>query len=274
MFTGVIVLAAGGFFLYAKNNVVSSSGLSKKIVAAVEREDVRRFIAQKTSAELVRRVPDLESSSDEVQSVTNKVVETDQFKAILGAAVVAADDRLVDQEQDKTSMKLQNVGKLIHDQLETVDPDLADQIPTDLDAKIADLGGVPELNATVRFLRTIRWLGTLLPPIGILLLIASVLVAADRRVAVGRLGVSLAITAAVLIVLSFATRAVVLNQVPDGIDRDAAGGVWDEVIGPFRTWLIVAGLLGLLLVAGAAAARRIGDRNEDRDEDYGYRRYS
>ena len=258
MFAGVVVLAAGGLFLYAKDNVLDSHELSNKIVAAVERNDVRKFIAQKTAAEIVRRVPTLESNQGEVESVANQVVATDQFKAILAAAVVAADDRLIEHKKDNTAMKLDNVGRVIHDQLESVDPKLAAQVPTGLDAKIANLGGVPQLNDTVRFLRTIRWLGTILPPIGVIALIASVLVAADRRVAVGRIGVALVIVAVVLIALSLITRAVVLNQVPGGIDRDAAGGVWDEVIGPFRTWLIVAGVVGVALIVGATVAGRLG----------------
>ncbi len=258
MLAGVVVLAVGGLFLYAKDNVLDSHELSKRIVAAVERSDVRKFIATKTSAEIVRRVPALASNRDEIQSVANDVVTTDQFKAILGAAVVAAEDRLVDRKKDKTAMKLDNVGQVIHDQLETVDPGLAAQVPTGLDAKIAALGGVPELNDTVRFLRTIRWLGTLLPPLALIALAASVFVASDRRVAVGRLGVALVIAAVVMLVLSFVTRTVVLNQVPSGLDRDAAGGAWDEVIGPFRTWLIVAGVVGLVLIVGATAAGRLG----------------
>ncbi len=217
---------------------------------------VSRFIAGKTSAELVRRVPALETNRQTVDSTVEKVVATDQFKSILGQAVAVAETRLVNGSDDNSAMKLKNVGNVISEQLATVDPELAKQVPDGLDAKIASLSEVPALAKAVRTLKTIKYLGVILPPIAVLVLIGSILVAPDRRAAVGRLGVTLAAAAVILFLAAGTGRAFVLDAVPSGIDRDAAGGVWDEVIGPFGTWLIVAFASGLALLAGAVMAGR------------------
>ncbi len=258
MVLGVTCLIVGSACLYVKQNVLDSGELSKRVVASLERSAVREFIAKKTASELVNRVPALESNRQEVESAASKVVATDQFKSILGTAVTVAEGRLVDHDKDNAAMKLRNVGEVISAQLAKVDPQLAAQIPDDLDAKIASLTGAPAIADITRTLKTIRFLGVLLPLVAILLLTGSVVVAPDRRGAFARLGVTLVVAAIVLVLLSYLGRARVLDVVPSGLDRDAAGGVWDEVIGPYRTWLILAGVAGLVLVLGAFAAGRGG----------------
>jgi hypothetical protein len=258
MIAGVLCLVVGSFCLYVKQNILDSGELSARVVASVERAEVRKFIAHKTAAEIVGRVPALESSQGAVETATNKVVASDQFKTVLGTAVAVAETRLVDKGNNDAAMKLQNVGDLVRTQLATVDPKLAAQVPADLDAKIASLSGAPAVGSVVRTLKTIRFLGVLLPPVAIILLIASVLVSPDRRAACGRLGVTLVVFAVGLIVVSYLGRNRVLDVVPSGLDRNAAGGVWDEVLGTYRTWLILGGVAGLALVAVAVFAGRRG----------------
>jgi hypothetical protein len=256
LIAGVLCLVVGSLCLYVKQNILDSGELSKRVVASVERAEVRKFIAHKTAAEIVRRVPALESSRSVVEKATNKVVATNQFKQVLGTAVAVAESRLVDKGNNDAAMKLQNVGQVVKAQLASVDPQLANQVPDDLDAKIASLSGAPAVGSVVRTLKTIRFLGVLLPPVALILLVASVLVSPDRRAACGRLGVTLVIVAVGLIVVSYLGRNRVLDVVPSGLDRDAAGGVWDEVLGEYRTWLVLGGLAGLALVVGAALAGR------------------
>jgi hypothetical protein len=256
MIAGVLCLVAGSACLYVKQNVLDSGELSKHVVASLGRSDVRKFIASKTADEVVKQVPALESNRQTVEAATDKVVSTDQFKAVLGAAVVVAANRLIDHDKDNAAMKLQNVGQEVKTQLEAIDPKLAAKVPDDLDAKVASLANAPAVASVTHVFNTISALGVILPPIAILLLIASVLVAPDRRAATGRLGVTLIVTAIVVIVVSYMGRNRVLDVVPSGLGRDAAGGIWDEVIGPYRTWLIVGGLAGVALLIGALVAGR------------------
>ncbi|MDX6636702.1 MAG: hypothetical protein QOJ01_213 [Solirubrobacterales bacterium] len=258
MLAGVLALVVGGTCLYAKRNVLDSQHLAKTVVASLNHADVRDLVSRQTTNALVHRIPALASSRREVEKTTGKVIESQPFKSILSQAVVLAEQNLVDHGVDNSVVRLRKVGAVVRKQLAAVDPSLAASIPDNLDARIASLGNVPALTNAVQALHTVGFLGSVLPPVAVLLLLASIFVAPDRRAAAGRLGVTLIVVGALCVALSYVGRAMALGAVPSGLDRDAAGSVWDEVIGPFRTWLIVAAAAGLALVVITVALGRRG----------------
>jgi phosphatidylglycerophosphatase A len=137
---------------------------------------------------------------------------------------------------------------------------LAAQIPTDLDARLLSIGKSPALTNVLQAIDKVKALGTILPPIAIILLVASVFAGGDRRAATLRLGVGLFAWGIAGFLFLTLARAVAVDQVPNGVDRDAAGPVWDEVIGPFRVWLLVAAAIGLGLAALAYWRDRLVSR--------------
>ena len=248
---GLIVLAVGTLCLYAKRNVLDSDRLSSAAISTLDHAEVRHFIANETATQAIERVPELSAHKGTLEQATSAVVATDEFKSLVRGAIVTAEDALLKQGVDNTEMQLQNVGALVRKQLAKVDPALAAQIPTDLNTRLANLGRAPALTNFLQAVKKVDVLGVILPPIAIGLLIASVAVGGDRRRATLRLGLGLLAWGLAGFVLMVITRGIALNAVPAGSSRDAAGPVWDEVLGPLQLWLLAVGALGLGLAVFA-----------------------
>ena len=132
-------------------------------------------------------------AAPEIQNATRAVTESDAFETVVTKAITAANHALLDNGNDNTIMQLQNLGSLVRSQLQESNPKLAARIPDDLDAQIADLGRSHGLTNVLQAIEKIEFLGLILPPIALALLIASILAGADRMAALMRLGIGLMI---------------------------------------------------------------------------------
>lgn len=257
---GLIVLAMGTLCLYAKRNVLDANRLSDTAVSALDRAQVRRYLAHEAAGQVIAHVPQLGADRATIERATRAIVSSRPFRSLVRGAIVATEHAVVDNGVDDTVMKLQHVGTLVRGRLQQVDPALAAKVPADLSTRIASLGHAPLLTNALQAIKDVDLLGTILPPIAVALLIASVLAGASRRAAAVRLGLGLLVWGVAGFILMELGRAAALDAVPAGIQRDAAGPVWDEITGQLRVWFLVAAAAGLGL---AVLAYWLGRANRD-----------
>ena len=259
LITGLVVLTIGTLCLYVKRNILDPDRLAAHAVATLKENEIKDFVAQKTANAAIAQAPDLADNREQVQNATKAVTGSDAFEAAVTKAIVTANHALLDNGSDNTVMQLQDLGKIVRDQLAKTSPELAARIPDDLDAQIADLGRSHGLTNVLQAIEKIKFLGLILPPIAIAMLIASIFTGADRLAALTRLGIGLAVWGAASYVVLLLARPAAVNRAPEGIQRDAAGAAWDEVLGALGTWYVLTAVAGIV-IAGVAyyASRREG----------------
>jgi hypothetical protein len=253
---GIVLLAIGTICFYAKRNILDAGRLSNTAVATLDHPEVRAFVAREVADEAIQRVPQLASQRVTIERATDAVVSSEEFKSVLRTAIVVTQQALLQNGVEDTVLKLRGLTDQVRRGVRSFDPRLADKIPSDLNARLASLGRAPLLTDGLQAIHDVDFLGTVLPPLALVLLVASIVLASDRVAATFRLGIGLAVFGIGGFALMLIARPIAIGVVPSGTERSAAGPVWDEVMGPLRVWLVVAGGLGAALAGTVHLWRR------------------
>jgi hypothetical protein len=267
----LIVLApalalAGLAAAYVKWELAEPEAFAARSVEALRSKEVRRVIAEQVAVEMLERgSPDLVASRPLVLTAVEAVLETEEFARVLRRAAIAAHGVLLRGDRD-VIVELEEAGEVLIPALESVSLELARQIPTELSPRIAEIRAGDGATWAVRVVDGAS--AAALP----LLMAASaafgvaVAYAPDRRRAGTAAGLALVGGAAGGLVAMAALRAQVLSNseqvgVLSGDDaRAGAGATWDALAGGLEEWLLIMGIAGLLVAAGASLSHGRVDR--------------
>lgn len=250
---GAILALIGGFLLYARQELFQPDSLADRARTALEDERTRLAIAQPIvdgivdsgSGELVNARPFIES-------IVVSALGTPPVRAAFTEAVKAIDTKLADRTPNTLLLNLTDATVLAARALDALAPQLAKgAVPKEIsDVKAAILDS--EITITpLSWVREVDVFGIVLPILAALLLAASVAVAPVRRIGVQRAAMAVAAAAVLGLIAILVGRSLALGQIDDPLFRDAAGAVWDAILGDLVTWTLGIGLLALLLAAAA-----------------------
>jgi hypothetical protein len=252
---------------YVKRELAEPEAFAARSVDALRSEEVREVIAEQVAVEMLERgSPDLVASRPLVLTAVEAVLETDQFARVLRRAAVTAHAVLMRGDRD-VIVELEEANDVLVPAVESVSPELARQLPTELSPRIAEIRGS---DAATWAVRVADGATTAALPLLVVALAAfglAVAYAPDRRRAGGAAGLALAVGAGVGLGAMGALRAQVLSHaeqlgvLSDEDARAAAGAAWDALAGGLEQWLLVVGIAGLAVAAGAVLAERGVDRS-------------
>lgn len=256
-----VLLLVGGVLLYARQEIVDPDRFSARAVDALQDDAVRRVAARELVANVLERgSADLATARPLIETAVGVVVTTPPFRRVLRIAARESNRLLLTREEGNLVLDLADATSLIRGPIESVAPQVADRLPDDLSPQLLELRRSSAATTAVEVADRIRFLGLLLPALGLVALVAGVWIAPDRRAGVMRAGIGLGVAAAVLLIALQVGRIQALaavhggELVTDDEARAAAAGVWSAYLGDLRTWAILAGAVGFA-VAGAAASR-------------------
>ena len=138
--------------------------------------------------------------------------------------------------------------------LATANPALAEKIPARVQGALASLGQGQVEHMVVRLWdvsRRSQWLAGTLGLGGGFLVLCGVLLVANPRQAMARLGLDLLVAGVMLYLLGPAGRGLVSSLPPDPLVKGAAAGLWDAYTPTLRTWAFVLGAIGLVFQAAS-----------------------
>ena len=250
---GAILALLGGFLLYARQELFQPDNLAANAQTALSDQRTRLAIAQPIvdgivdtgSGELVNARPFIES-------IVISALDTPPVKAAFSEAVKAIDTKLVDRTPNTLLLNLTDSAVVAAKALDALAPQLGKGVvPKQItDVKAAILGS--EITITpLHFVHEIDLFGIVLPILAVLMLVASIVVAPERRRGVQRAGIAVAVAAMAGLVAQLVGRSLALGQIDDPLVRDAAAAVWDALLGDLLVWTIAIGMLALLLAAVA-----------------------
>ena len=251
---GAVVLLVGVVFLYASRAVFDSEGFSQRAANALEDERVRTPVAEAIVDALIENAePDLVNARPVLVSVISNVLGTGAFETVFREAAERAHRALFTREGENFVLNLADGVSLAIDGLKAVSPKIAADIPPGAQAK---LNQVVESQLALQLAKSgenVRFLGVVLPILGLILLAAAVALDPRRRRAFLVAAVSIAVASGVGLALLLVARALVLGQLDANLE-DAGAAVWDAYLGDLGTWFII-GLGGALILAAAVSTR-------------------
>jgi hypothetical protein len=263
----VPLLLAGLAATYVKVELAEPEPFADRAVAALRSSEVRQAIAEQVAVEMVERgSPDLVASRPLVLTGVEAVLETDEFARVLRRTAIAAHELLLHGDRD-VIVELQEGTALLIPAVRSVSPEVADQIPTDLNPRIAAIRGSDAATSLVRLADAADAAAIPLLVAAVALLALSVALAPDRRRAGASAGLMLAAGTAVALVATTALRAQVVSHaqgvgaLSDDEARSAAGATWDALAGDLENWFAVAGIGGLAISVSALLVEARFDRH-------------
>src|SRR3954469_21832611 len=136
----VLLLAAGGIFLYLRVQLLSSDHFADRAVSALRHKEVRRAVAERIVTEAIDRgSPDLLTARPILRSAVEVVIATPPFESLVRAAAREAHRVLFDTHKPTVAVDVEDAQKLLIPALKSVDPQLARELPRQLDPTIAKL---------------------------------------------------------------------------------------------------------------------------------------
>jgi hypothetical protein len=253
---------AGGTCLYLRADVLNSHAFANRSVAALERAPVRRVIARELVAQVIKQSsPDLLAARPLLNSVVEAVVATPQFRGVIRLAAEQG-HRLLFERGGNVAFGIADAGTVVISALRTLAPNIAKQIPTNVDTRLVELRKQSFATRTLRVADKVRLLAIVLPFVAIVLLALTVAVAPKRRLAVTRCAVALAVAGVALFVdLLLLRHSLLVNlfgseALNDADVREAAGALWDSYLGDLSGWALGLAAAGALVAAASASVLR------------------
>jgi hypothetical protein len=257
---GSLLLLAGTVLFYARDQIIATEPFADKAESALEDDEVRTVVSREIVVNLIDRgSTDLVAGRPVLESVVNTVVDTGAFRKLFRQAAVEANRVFFVRDRENFVFDLADGSEIVRFGLKSVSPELAKQVPKDLDVTLLSLKRREFARSTLGAADELRTLGLLVPLLALLMLAAAIAIAPDRRIGVLRVAIGVAaagvLLAVALLVLLKVTLAGVYgeDELSDEDVRGAVGGILVAFFGKLFSWGLLLGFTGLV-VAGAAAS--------------------
>src|SRR3954469_20910907 len=252
----VLLLAAGGIFLYLRVQLLSADHFADRAVKALRHKEVRHAVAERIVTEAIDRGnPDLLSARPIVRGAVEIVIATPQFESLFRAAVRQSHRVLFDTNKPTVAVDLRDAERILVPALKSLDPQLAKKLPRSLDPTIAKLDERAFATDTLQAAHAARIMGILLPLLGLAALAGAVLLAPDRSRALRLAPLAFAAAGGLVLLiaeLSHPEAAHAVGRLTGGQTDAAVSDVWDALVGDLRSWALWVGLAGLALTLFAS----------------------
>ena len=248
---GALLLLAALFALWAAETLVDSDGFSERAVRALDDEDVQRFVSNFLVEELIEQGdPGLIAARPLIEAAVQAVIGTPAFAQLYETALRQTHRALFSDEP--IVLQLVDAAIAVEVTVARFDPDLAAELPS-LDSAVIELADSEYVDGTLGIAQGIRFLAAALPLLALAAFAGSCAIARGRRRALLRIGLTVAIVAAVTIVALDAGKAALEDFAGGGLRGAAAAGVWDAFLGDLRAWSFALGAGGLVLAAASSS---------------------
>jgi len=253
---GTFLLLLGGVLLYARQEVVNRDGFAAHASHALQDENVRAAIGDGVLNQVTTSGgQQLLSFRPALESVIDGVIASPQFRAVFRRAAVHAHDLLFNRDRESVVLDLADAGLAVSGAAKAVSPDLAKHIPKDIKPGLLSLTNRDWATDLLDVADSVRFLGIVLPILGLLCLGGGIAAAPDRRLIIIRTGGAIAAAAVLLLLALFIGRELLLANFSDDNNtlQSAVGAVWDSFLDGLHTWALLVGAFGLVVAAAASS---------------------
>lgn len=251
---GAALVLVGGFALYARQELFDSDAFSRTAARSLQDDSVRAALADPIVEQIVDIGPDeLINVQPLLQGAVSGALETSAFRKVFRDAVRKAHRALFGKDRDELVLTISEADSVITGAVRAVSPQTAKQIPDDVGQRLVKVTESEAALTAARWGEDVRFLGLVLPPLGILVLVGAVLTAPDRRRGLVNSFVALAAAAAIGLVALLVARTLLLRGFDDDTVHDAVAALFDAYMSGLGDWLLLGGVVCVALAAATAA---------------------
>ena len=259
---GSVALFLGAISAWAAPTLFDSTKFAARArVALDESPALRQVVARTLVVSVVERSrPDLIAFRPVLISAAENVVRTDTFGDVFEVAVRNAHELFTHESDDNAAVRANAAALLLIDTVRKVAPDVADQIPTNIEPvllRFRDASAEHDLWRTGERTERLAWL---LPLVGALAWVGAFVLARDRRKVLVQLGIVLTIGGVVLLAGLRIGERLVVSHFDLPLNRQAARDVWGTYVEGLVAiaWFGILG--GMILAASVQATARESSR--------------
>jgi hypothetical protein len=261
---GALLLPWAAAVLYAREQIVDPDAFADRGVTALDDAAVRRGVQQEIVLGLEDRFgPDrVEAAIEVLEPRIEAVIATEEFRRLFRAAARDTSRRFFFEEQPNATVDLSQAGPLVRAEVRRVSPELARQVPRQLDVELVTLRRDEFDSGDLITADGLRRLGVLLPLLSLAAFAGSIAVAPSRPRGLIVVGMASAVGAMALGVGLWLSREVLvaLVEAEGRLTEDeleaAAVALFDTYMNDLYTWAIVLGALAVICVISGAVLLR------------------
>lgn len=251
---------------YVRAELAEPEAFADRAVEALQSREVGAIIAERIAVDVLERQdPDLVATRPLVVTAVEAVLGTEAFERVARRSVATA-HRVIIEGQDDATVELGQLREVLLPALRSVSPRLADRVPQDLHTEIAEVRASAAATTTVRLFNRTRDLAWPALALSLLTIAGLVVTAADRRRALGAVGLGMVAAGAIavlglgLLEDRFVAEAQQVGALPDDDARAAARAVWQAMAGDLERLLVAFSGVGLAIWVSVLLARLRLDR--------------
>ena len=202
--TVTLVIGAILFFVasvagFLNANIVNGQRFAEHVNSMRQDPALASAIGTQLAAVVVDADPDLVAIQPAIEGGAATLVASTAFNGIFTSAVASFHSALTEEGSESAVLTIADLGSSAVSLLEAIAPDLAQNVPTDLDVTLAQIGGQDGPAASIiPWFQAVTALALLLPVLAIAAWVLAVMFAPDRRLAILRIGWALIAVAATL----------------------------------------------------------------------------
>jgi len=251
---GALVLLAGALLTDAARGLFTPRGFADRVAASLRDPRVAAYAAGRVTDAVLAESRDLTPFRPLILALTDAIVGSEPFSALARRGARRLHQTIFSEESQGWLLSVPDVGVLVRGSLAQASPALAEKVPARIEVLIGSVQTGRVARVLAQTWRIGRRLG-LLSLVGLLLgpalLLASLLLAEHRRIALFRIGLALVALAAVLLAARPIGSAIV-SRIPRDPDLGgAAAGLWNAATQGWRAWAFLFGGAGLVFAAAA-----------------------
>jgi hypothetical protein len=252
-----LTLAASLVVGYASDALFDSEEFAERATAALDDEAVQTRVAELVTDDLVLAAEgDLIGARPVIESVTSGIVGGGAFRGLLRTAVRDVHRAAFEGDKNTLTLTLADIGAVVRGGLQALRPQLVDEIKARADVDLTDIeppGWVADVAQVAEQVKHLAWI---LLAVALVLAGAGLGLAVDRRRAIVRFGVSVAIVGVAIAMTLGIARSLTLATIGESADRDAINAIWGVFVDDLRTALLLFAGCGVVLAAAASSLLR------------------
>jgi hypothetical protein len=253
--TGTVALFAGTTSFLAARNLFDARVFGQRAERSLADPGVANYVSTLVADAVIKSRPDLIAVRPILEASARGLVSARPFQVLVGAAARRAHEAAFSEGGRRVVLSIPDLQILVQDTLAQASPALAAKIPKQLNTTLASLGDGSRAQYLIDLWRLgnkLRWIWKVLLPLGLVLLVAALWVANEKRSGLVRVGIAL-IVMGLLLATVVPAGVFATELVPQPLMKGLARGLWLAYFGDLARWGLLFVGLGILLSAGTSS---------------------
>jgi hypothetical protein len=252
---GILVITYGILLIYSSRALFNSIAFSDRVAASLADPRVASVVAKQVTDNIISQKRDLLAYRPLLLNTSRILVSSDPFRAVVRRAARLSHKTMVTELGHNVLLTISDVGLLLKGALAN-NPELSELIPLEIvtsiqiseDSQIAQVAF-----SLIQTARKLRFNSLFFILIGIITSTLSLILSSQKRRALFRLSLGLALGASFLFLFSQLGGSVIALLAGESELGSAAIGIWSAFMGGLKSWALVLIGMGCVLMASASA---------------------